>query len=104
MGTFKQEETDAMICRLILSCFKNKPEWVTHDDIVIAILNDAEGKQTIMLALQGSTNGWRPSQWASNMIAWFSQRITEDTSDYSLAFERTQIKGKYAYKPKSGSW
>lgn len=42
------------------------------------------------------------AEWlANNMVSWFSQRITMETSDWAAAFERTERR-PYAYKPADG--
>ena len=39
-------------------------------------------------------------EWlASNMVSWFSQRITVGESDWVRAFEETKIDGLWAYMP-----
>lgn len=35
----------------------------------------------------------------SNMVSWFSQRITIGESDWAEGFEGTKIDGLWAYKP-----
>jgi hypothetical protein len=39
-------------------------------------------------------------EWlASNMVSWFSQRITVGESAWEQAFERTKVDGQWAYQP-----
>jgi len=105
-------ETFPILFEIIAELSKNKKgEWVTHDEIVNAILENVE---TLDIATRASKQrGTKKRNVAANIVAWFSQRITKyrksslpsSYSQYQLikhawtAFERRKRKGvPYAYR------
>ena len=96
---FNQDEVFPIIARAIRTQSQQSENFVTHEEIVAALLNDREGKALVeQLHLR---HGHQHSEkWlVSNMIAWFSQRITAGYSEWATLFERKKIKRKWAYKP-----
>jgi hypothetical protein len=71
---------------------------VTAQEIAAGLLHDPEAK-AIIAAAREQQQGWSPERTASNMVAWFSQRITVGESEWQREFERTKIDGQWAYKP-----
>ena len=64
-----------------------------------ALLDQTPGK-TLVDAVHEADGGEKSREWwASNMVQWFNQRITEDRSEYKPQFERQMIKGAWAYRP-----
>jgi len=105
-------ETFPILFEIIAELSKNKKgEWVTHDEIVNAILENVE---TLDIATRASKQrGTKKRNEAARMVAWFSQKITQyrksslpsSYSQYQLikhawtAFERRKRKGvPYAYR------
>lgn len=96
---FSQAEAFPVIARLICDLHERKQDFVTHDDLVAAFLNDEEGRRLIDFACEADPGQKSREWWASNMVQWFSQRITEGKSEYESQFERVNLKGSWAYKP-----
>jgi len=95
---FNQAEIFPIIADSIRKIYQRKREFVSHDEIVQGLLNDPVGKELVDAACQKQNSQSR--EWmAGNMIAWFSQRITEGESEYASEFERTMIGNEWAYKP-----
>lgn len=77
--------------------------YVTHDQITLCLLADAEGS-TLISAARGELDEDRTAEWiAHNMVAWFSQRITVGESDWTERFDCQKIDGKWAYRPTSSN-
>lgn len=96
---FSQADVFPIIARLIHDLHAEKQDFVTHDELVEAFLNNAAGNKLIDHAYQVDEGQKSKEWWASNMVQWFSQRITEEKSKYASQFERTTIKGAWAYRP-----
>lgn len=96
---WEQRDAFPLIARVIGECHARRARFVTHDEIVAALLDDPEGS-----ALIADARAQQPRQtveWvAHNMVAWFSQRITVGQSEWTAKFERERIGGQWAYKPK----
>jgi len=105
-------ETFPILYKIIAELSENKKgEWVTHDEIVDAILENVE---TLDIATKASKQrGTKKRNEAAWMVAWFSQKITKyqkstlpsSYSQYQLikhastVFERRKRKGeRYAYR------
>ena len=81
--------------------------FLTHHEIVSALLADAEAQQEIKRA-RSRCPSFSEEWLAHNMVAWFSQKITECLEgdaeraaymlDYIDNFEREQIDGAWAYR------
>lgn len=69
-----------------------EPSWKQADvfPVIARLIEAAREQQQEQQSLE-----WL----ASNMVSWFSQRITVGESDWSRAFERTKINRLWAYKP-----
>src|SRR5687768_3465590 len=96
-GKFEHDEAFPVIARLIEVTFRATGDFVRHDQLIAAILNDAAAN-ALVDAARGTDEKSR-RWWASNMKQWFSQRITVEASDYQSLFDRKRIKGAWAYKP-----
>jgi hypothetical protein len=96
---FRHDDAFPVIARLIRSINQRTGDYVLHADLVAAILNDQVGRSIVESAREGDQDKKSPEWWASNMIQWFSQRITEESSDYESQFTRTKNRGAWAYKP-----
>lgn len=75
-----------------------------EQEIATRLLQDGEARNLIEAAREQEEEKQTPEWLASNMVSWFSQRITVGESEWVQAFERTKIDGLWAYKPStSGS-
>jgi len=96
--SFSQDDVFPIIRRIIISIHDKKQDFVTHNEIVTALLADSSGHNEII-----SAQKMRPHETtehiAANMVAWFSQRITVGASIYMNSFERKKISGRWAYRP-----
>lgn len=99
MGTtFDQDDVFPVIARLIESLHAQHGGFVRSNDLAAALLQDEEGRRAIEEA-QRRQDEVKPLEWiASNMVAWFGQRITADASSWSEKFEREKIDDRWAYK------
>jgi hypothetical protein len=97
---FTHADAFPVIARLITSIHQRTQNFVTHDELVAAILDDAIGRTLVESARNADSDKKAAEWWAGNMVAWFGQRITEEKSEYASQFERTGTK-PYAYRPKT---
>jgi len=102
-GSWKQADVFPIIVRLIEQAYREKPEFVTTDEIATRLLQDSEGRHLVELAWEHHHKKQSLDWHARNMISWFSQRITVGESQWAKAFERTKIDGRWAYKPGNSS-
>lgn len=97
--SFSQDEVFPIIREIIFDIYDEKQDFVTHDEITAALLSDSSGHSEVNLA-----HKVRPSETreriASNMVAWFSQRITVGASVDKDLFDRKRIGGRWAYRPR----
>jgi hypothetical protein len=92
--SFSQAEVFPLIARVIEDHSRCSPEYMTHRGIVAAIMQDPEARLTLDRLPKQRSLYW----WASTMVAWFSQKITVAQSRWANDFERTKIRGKWAYR------
>ena len=75
---------------------------MSHHAIVAAVLSDAKGAAIVLQARRAKPNAWSDDRSsAANMVAWFSQKITEGTSAWGDLFDREKQGGVWAYRPKT---
>jgi len=99
---FKQSEVFPAIAKAIRTVHETTREFVTHDRLVEALMDDPVIRITLDAApKRGCLLSGRAL--VSNMVAWFSRRITAKTSKYQHDFERVKLAGKWAYKPSMDS-
>ena len=95
---FNQADVFPVIADSIRKIHQRKGDFVSHEEIVEALLEDPVGKELVETAHQKQNSQSR--EWlASNMVAWFSQRMTEGKSEYASEFVRKMIGNDWAYKP-----
>jgi hypothetical protein len=95
---FSQSEIFPVIARLILAESQAHVDaYASHDRIVQLLLNDPDGAALIAQAVAKSKNK-KAREISSNMIAWFSKKITDGKSEWAGFFERTRPDGRYAYR------
>jgi len=95
--SWKHDEVFPLVAHVIAAEFQQHQRFITSREIASALLRDAEARRIIdgVVQQRGST----PERTAINMVAWFSQRITAQQSEWQSKFERTRIDNQYAYQP-----
>lgn len=99
MGRFSHDDAFPVIARLIHELSGSSGRFVQHAELVDARLHDPAGAAIVRAASDYPENECSPQQWGSNMVQWFSQRITQESSEYSRIFERQAMRDGYAYRP-----
>ena len=103
---WKQDDAFPIIAEIIKQAYRERQQWITHDEIVDRMLNDDEARKFVE-AVQKKRQPKNHSLHieAMTMVAWFSQRYTMGTSGYEREFDRNEkkIDGKYAYRPKKAA-
>jgi hypothetical protein len=99
--TWKQADAFPIIARIIEDAYRQVQRFVTAREIGTRLLQDREGRNFVEAAQSQQEDKQPLDLLASNMVAWFSQRITIGESDWELRFERTKVDGLWAYKPVS---
>ncbi len=97
--SWRHAEVFPIIARLIGEEYQRHHRHITAHEIVAALLQDGEARAIIDGAREQLQRDWSPEHLASNMVAWFSQRITVGQSAWRRAFERTKVHGQWAYRP-----
>ena len=108
--TWKQEDCFPIIRDTILRLCEKRKTWILFNEIVDALLQNG----TIVKFVTGA-DIWKDEaerEVVANMVAWFSQKITEYENGtlpdnykqidlieeaYTL-FDRREVEGRYAYK------
>jgi hypothetical protein len=90
-----------VIARVIEHLYRAHQRFITAQEIAASLLRDGEGRNLVHAAADQQQERQSLEWLASNMVAWFSQRITVDESDWAQSFERTKIDGLWAYKPQA---
>ncbi len=98
-ATFKHAEFFPVVARLILQATRANPtEFVPHESLVDYVLADPVAAAMVRLARTKSS--WPDDRTAaSNMVAWFSQKITVGRSPWAQVFERERTGANWAYRP-----
>lgn len=99
--SWKQADVFPIIARTIEERYQVHQRFITAQEIAARLLQDGEGRNLVEVAYQQQDDKQSLEWLASNMVSWFSQRITVGESEWALAFERTKIDGLWAYKPVS---
>lgn len=97
-ASWQFHEVFPVVARLINELYSELDDWVRHDEIVSALLDDREGAK---LVYDACDRGETQPQVAANMVAWFSQQFTTKESPYTDVFDRTRTRGRYAYRPRT---
>lgn len=95
--TWRQSDIFPFIANAITAEYQQHQRFITAQEIACALLRDPDARRVIDAA--SGSQGRSGENTATNMVAWFSQRITAEQSEWRLAFERTRIDNQYAYKP-----
>lgn len=97
--SWKQADVFPVIARIIEAAYNEHQRFITAEEIATRLLHDSEGRNMVEAAHELHHDQQSLKWLASNMVSWFSQRITVGESDWARAFERTKIDGLWAYKP-----
>ncbi|HEV7221483.1 MAG TPA: GDP-mannose 4,6-dehydratase [Pirellulales bacterium] len=96
---FTHDDVFPVIARLIRQSVSDAEGFVSHQDLVEALLADPMGEKLIDAARADRDKDRSAAWWASNMVQWFSQKITAGASDHARDFERVHREDGYAYRP-----
>jgi hypothetical protein len=98
--SWKHADVFPVIARVIETAYREHQRFITSQEIATRLLQDTEGR-TMVEAAREQHQDQQSLEWlASNMVSWFSQRITVGESDWARTFERTKTDdGLWAYKP-----
>ena len=97
---WKQADVFPVIARVIEAAHREHERFISAQEIATRLLQDPEGRNIVEAAREQQQEQQSLEWLASNMVSWFSQRITVGESDWARAFERTKIDGLWAYKPR----
>lgn len=96
---WKQVDVFPIVFRLITQAFDERRDYVTSRELAERLALD-NAAQSLIAQARSELDDQHSADWlASNMVAWFGQRITVGQSDWSRAVERTRIDGNWAYRP-----
>ncbi len=98
-ASFTHERIFPLIANAIRRKYLQLEDYVEHDDIVDELLVDPDARSMILAAREAQGSTATIQAVASNMIAWFSQRITIHKSPYEVKFRRKKIRRAWAYRP-----
>jgi hypothetical protein len=100
--SWKQADVFPLIADSIREAASDDAGYVSSQNIASRLLQNIQARQIIEAAQEQLPE--RPSiDWlATNMVAWFSQRITTGQSEWECEFKRIKIDGKWAYRPEEG--
>lgn len=97
--SWKHADVFPIIARTIEAGYRELQRFVTAQEIAARLLQDTEARSLVEAARDQQEEKQSLEWLASNMVSWFSQRITVGESEWARAFERTKIDGLWAYKP-----
>ena len=97
--SWKHADVFPIIARIIEAAHRELHRFVTAQEIAARLLQDTEARNLVEAARDQQEEKQSLEWLASNMVSWFSQRITVGDSEWARAFERTKIDGVWAYKP-----
>ncbi len=97
--SWKQADVFPIIARIIEQAYREQQRFVTAQEIAARLLQDSAGRNLVEAAREQQQDQQSLEWLASNMVSWFSQRITVGESDWARAFERTKIEALWSYKP-----
>ena len=95
---FAQKDVFPIIAAAIERLSNSSQGFVTHADLVYALLDDDELRPLLDQLAERDPQCKTMFWWASTMVAWFSQAITVGRSEWEFRFERKRIEGCGAYR------
>ncbi len=97
--SFTHDDVFPIIERLIQDLHEDKRDFVPHRLIAKMLLDDELGRGLVKEARRANQLD-SDEKCASNMVAWFSKIFTERLPVSAEQFDRTKLRGRWAYKPK----
>src|SRR4051794_27198455 len=97
--SWKHADVFPIIARIIEQAYRDHQRFIIAREIAARLLEDPAGRNRVEAAHEQQEEKQSLEWLASNMVSWFSQRITVGETDWARAFERTKIDGLWAYKP-----
>jgi hypothetical protein len=94
--TWKHADVFPIIARIIEAAYRDLHKFITAQEIAARLLQDTEARNLVEAARDQQEEKQSLEWLASNMVSWFSQRITVGESEWARAFERTTIDGLWA--------
>jgi hypothetical protein len=98
-STWKHADVFPIIARIIERTYQQHQRFITAQEIAARLLEDPESRNLVLSAHEQQQDQQSLEWLASNMVSWFSQRITVGESEWARAFERKKIEGLWEYKP-----
>ena len=101
-SSFSHADVFPIIRRIIREVHRERPsethDFVTHREIVDALLHDEAGQREVRMAQRVQCNVPK-EKIAANMVAFFSKTITQGDPHGDLEeFERKEIEKRWAYR------
>jgi hypothetical protein len=97
--SWKQADVFPLIARIIGEAHQHHHDYVPAQEIAARLVRDVEARPLIEAAQEQLGAGHSLEWLASNMVAWFGQRITVGESKWGEAVERVKIDGQWGYRP-----
>src|SRR5947209_19058053 len=97
--SWKHADVFPVIARIIEQAYQEQQRFITAQEVAARLLQDTAGRNLVEAAREQQEEKQSLEWLASNMVSWFSQRITIGESDWARAIERTKMDGLWAYKP-----
>jgi hypothetical protein len=88
------DEVAAIFFGVVAEYAKKKTDFMTHEKMVEAFIEDPEGKRILERPHDGRSNEY----WVGVMLAWFSRAYTEGRSEWENRIERKKIGSAWAYR------
>lgn len=79
--SWKHADVFPIIARIIEQAYREHQRFVTAQEIAERLLQDTEGRNLVEAAHEQQEDKQSLEWLASNMVSWFSQRITVGESD-----------------------
>lgn len=102
-SSWKHTDVFPVIARVIEVAYREQRRFITAREIAARLLQDSEGRSMVEAAREQRRKQQSLEWLATNMVSWFSQRITIGKSDWARVFERTKIDAHWAYKPRDAA-
>jgi hypothetical protein len=100
LPSWKHSDVFPIIARIIGEEYQRHHRYITAHEISLRLVEDEEAQAIISQAHQQVEE--QSLEWlATNMVSWFSQRITVGESEWQCAFERAKVDRQWAYIPRS---
>jgi hypothetical protein len=101
--TWKHDEIFPIIAHVIERQYRGDGRYIPSREIASELLRDSQAMAIIARAQSQQGQRWPAERVATTMVAWFSQQITVGNSPWKDRFERTNVGGRWAYKPASAT-